>query len=308
MVDLVLARAEPVPTLGRREVSPLVRRGTAGGVPRERGRRKETEEGGPSAGGWRGSCRESRRHRPPGPGAATVCARLLRAQALQGFKGGIARDAQNRRLWPRSLHLPEEQPEAHNGELFARDHPAAGRQGGEKASKWRARTGPAHARWGSLRPCDPEFHGLGRDHRLCRRGESGGGTCTIKRAGSSVESFAMIRLPSVRGGMFRLLKRLGRGRPALSTVDVGRLAGRHTRFWRREQHRYPRFKSQFGLQVSEGWPARHHRQLRMGAQALACSEVLSTEEWGRRSRVLKRAAVAAAPQPKKRLCCSRGRI
>ena len=64
-----------------------------------------------------------------------MCARLLRAQALQGFKGGIARDAQNRRLWPRSLHLPEEQPEAHNGELFARDHPGAGRRGGGAAGR-----------------------------------------------------------------------------------------------------------------------------------------------------------------------------
>eukprot|EP00069_Balaena_mysticetus_P017529 bmy_10716T0 len=70
----------------------------------------------------------------------------------------------------------------------------------------------------------------------------------------------------------------------------------------------PDVESQFGLQVSEGWPVRDHQQLRMGAQALACSEVLSTEEWDRRSRVLKRAAVAAAPQPKKRLCCSRDRI
>ncbi|TKC53171.1 hypothetical protein EI555_006670, partial [Monodon monoceros] len=58
----------------------------------------------------------------------------------------------------------------------------------------------------------------------------------------------------------------------------------------------PEVKSQSGLQVSEGWPARDHR---MGARALACSEVLSTEEWGRRSRALKRAAVAAVPQPKK---------
>ncbi|TEA24781.1 hypothetical protein DBR06_SOUSAS11110037, partial [Sousa chinensis] len=75
----------------------------------------------------------------------------------------------------------------------------------------------------------------------------------------------------------------------------------------------PEVKSQSGLQASEGWPARDHR---VGARASACSELLlasavcpwvphssrqalSTEEWDLHSRVLKRAAVAAVPQPKK---------
>eukprot|EP00070_Physeter_catodon_P046980 XP_028353874.1 uncharacterized protein LOC114487559 [Physeter catodon] len=264
-----VARAEPVPTLGRREVSPLVRRGTAGEVPRERGRRKETEEGDRSAGGWRGSCWASRRHRPTGPGAATVCAHLPRAQALQGFKGVIARDAQNRRLRPRSLHLPEEQPEAHDGGLFARDDPEAGRPGGGAAGESPSGRRALDLRTRAGARCAPVTQNSTASEETM--GSAGGGSPRAAPAPSEVPG------------------------QTHSLLETGAAS-------------LPEVKSQSGLQVREGWPARDHQQLGMGARAQACSEVWSTEEWDRRSRVLKRAAVTAAPQPEKRLCCSRGRI